>query len=112
MSGDKCEVEVKEPGGVGNCGRLGFFKCPVWEGKGTENARDSRRWDEDAWSIAFWSRLSRLVGGVKSDSSDPSPWPFFPTPVLHRLVLRLSASLLSSASGSCSEGAESASEEL
>ena len=52
------------------------------------------------------------MGVVKSDSSDPSPYPFFAAPMLHRLGLTLSASASSSGSGSCSEGGESASEEL
>ena len=98
-------------GGTKNGVRLGFFRYPIWDGKGTENARDNRGGGE-AWSNGFLSRLSRLVGVVKSDSSDPSPYPFFPAPVLHRLVLRLFSPTFSSDSCSCSEVADSASEEL
>lgn len=105
-------VGGKEPGGsANNGGRLGFFKYPIWDGKGTENARDIRGWGE-TWSSGFLSRLSRLVGVVKSDSSDSSPYPFLPAPMLHRLGLWLFSPAFSSASGSCSEVAESASEEL
>jgi hypothetical protein len=105
-------VGGKKSGGGDNGDRLGFFKCPIWDGKGTENARGSRWREGDAWSNGFFSKLSRLVGVVKSDSSSSSPYPFFAAPMLHRLVLTLSASASSSGSGSCSEGGESASEEL
>ena len=52
------------------------------------------------------------MGVVKSDSSNSSPCPFLPVPVLHRLVLRSFPPAISSVSISCSEGPESASEEL
>lgn len=112
MSGAGCTVGVVKPGDDGSDDRLGFFRWPIWDGNGTEKARDSRWRGGEAWSNGLCSRLSRLVGVVKSDSSDSSPCPFLPAPVLHRLVLNFSNPVFASVSGSCSEGTESASDEL
>src|SRR6266404_5270631 len=112
MSGAGCVEGVTKPGGDGSGDRLGFIRCSIWDGNGTEKARDSRWLGGETWSNGFCSMLSRLVGVVKSDSSDSSPCPFLPAPVLHRLVLNFSNPVFDSVSVSCSEGTESASEEL